>query len=70
MKELEKMIDDMGRNISKDIYTAVRRATSHLSKNSDGAGSPMASDGFKGMTEDIKAAIISKADKTEVETLA
>ena len=32
IKELEKTIDVMGRNISKDIYAAVRRATSHLSK--------------------------------------
>lgn len=69
MKELERMIDEMGKNISKDIYTAVRRATSHLSKNSEGgAGSPMATS-EKGMTEDIKAAILSKADKTDIETL-
>jgi uncharacterized protein Yka (UPF0111/DUF47 family) len=32
ISELEKTIDVMGRNITKDIYAAVRRATSHLSK--------------------------------------
>ncbi len=29
---VEKMIDDMGRNISKDIYAAVRKATSNVTK--------------------------------------
>jgi hypothetical protein len=29
---VENMLDDMGRNISKDIYAAVRRATSNVVK--------------------------------------
>ncbi len=32
LDEVERSIDVMGRNVSKDIYSAVRRATSHLVK--------------------------------------
>lgn len=34
---VETMIDDMGRNISKDIYAAVRKATSNVTKGGGGA---------------------------------
>jgi|LauGreDrversion4_2_1035121.scaffolds.fasta_scaffold562625_1 hypothetical protein len=33
---VENMLDDMGRNISRDIYAAVRRATSNVVKGEGG----------------------------------
>jgi hypothetical protein len=33
---VENMLDDMGRNISKDIYAAVRKATSNVVKGPGG----------------------------------
>lgn len=65
--ELEKMIDVMGRNVSKDIYSAVRRATSHLVKG-DGAGGASLSQG--GFGEEAKFLLNSKADKADVESLS
>jgi hypothetical protein len=37
--EVEDLIDTLGKSISTDLYTAVRRATHHLQKNSTGDGS-------------------------------
>ena len=68
VREVEKMIDVMGRNISKDIYSAVRRATSHLTKT-EGNPAAASSNGTGIMSEDFKVAMISKADKSEVEGL-
>ena len=56
----------MGGNISKDIYTAVRRATSNLVKNnkeSEGKGDSVA------MGEEIKIILASKADRSDIDNL-
>lgn len=68
MREVEYMIDTMGRNISKDIYAAVRRATSNLVKKADGNGS-VTGEGSGMISNDMKVAMIAKADKSDVESL-
>lgn len=45
IKEVEETIDILGKNISKDIYQAVRRATGHLSKLQSGMGEGSTKDG-------------------------
>ncbi len=70
------MIDQMGINVSKDIYQAVRKATSHLVKatlNDDSTnpqgGTANASAGLPGMNEEMKTVLNSKADKNDIENL-
>ena len=68
-KELEDMIDSMGRNISKDIYNAVRKATSHLVKTNK-AGSPGGEQEATVLSEELKFVLLGKAEKFEVENLS
>jgi hypothetical protein len=61
----------MGKNISKDIYSAVKRATANISK---GPGEPgniaeFGAVGSFGGGEDFRSLIISKADKFELENM-
>lgn len=63
-QELEKMIDQMGINVSKDIYVAVRKATSHLVKasmndenNPQGTGASGGGGGGSLMSEEMKTVL-------------
>lgn len=61
----------MGKNISKDIYSAVKRATANISKGPN-VGDPnnIAEFGTPGSGgEDLRSIIISKADKFEIENM-
>lgn len=63
----------MGKNISKDIYSAVKRATANISKNPN-VGDPsniaeFGTAGGSGGGEDLRSLIISKADKFEIENI-
>jgi hypothetical protein len=75
---VENMLDDMGRNISKDIYAAVRRATSNVVKGEGGGVRAShqtnmevlpAAEGVPA-SENVKHLIGLKADQTEVEKLS
>jgi len=81
---VENMLDDMGRNISKDIYAAVRRATSNVVKgdvrrSGQGVTSGNAATGSETVlgeagrdgppSEHIRHLIALKADQTELEKL-
>jgi hypothetical protein len=68
LDEVERSIDVMGRNVSKDIYSAVRRATSHLVKQAAEKDGP--NGGGSGiMSEEMKMIMGRKADKNEIEGL-
>lgn len=79
---VENMLDDMGRNISKDIYAAVRRATSNVVKGdvrgpgqrvsagnaATGSETVLGEAGRDGPpNEHIRHLIGLKADQTELE---
>ena len=72
-REIEKSIDMMGKNISKDIYSAVRKATANMkAQNNTGGGDNIAEFGPEGNrnTDDLKSILLTKADKFELETLS
>lgn len=54
------MIDVLGENISKDIYTSVKKATAHFKNNAVSEGTE----------EMIKKAIEIKADKSDITRIA
>lgn len=58
--EINNLIDSLGQQITKDIFTAVKRATSHLKQSAvtqgEGAGVGIAS-------EELRTLIASKADQ-------
>lgn len=56
------MIDILGKQISKDIYTAVKKATMHFQKQ-DATTSGIAD--FSLENEELKQLIFSKVDRTE-----
>lgn len=70
-RETERSIDMMGKNISKDIYSAVKRATANISKGPGDPGniSEFGALGSIGGGEDFRSLIISKADKFELENM-
>ena len=56
------MIDSLGQQITKDIFTAVKRATSHLKQSSVSAGEGALALGGSIMSEELKVIVASKAD--------
>eukprot|EP00347_Sterkiella_histriomuscorum_P010846 403374700 len=72
IQEVEEMIDILGKNISKDIYAAVRRATLHLSKNTSmqigGNGGDLENQtgNYSIANEEMKSIIASKVDRQEL----
>ena len=59
---LEEMIDLLGQSISKDIYSAVRKATMHLTKNSDSPGKGIESN----IMEEVFGLVARKVDRQEL----
>lgn len=59
----------MGKNISKDIYSAVKRATTNMAKSPNAGDSNIAEFGLQPANDDFRSLLISKADKFEVENL-
>ena len=57
------MIDSLGQQITKDIFTAVKRATSHLKQNAVTAGDGSPVMGGSIMSEELKVIVASKADQ-------
>lgn len=70
-REIERGIDMMGKNISKDIYSAVKRATANITKSPNvGDSNNIAEFGTLGSGgEDLRSMIISKAEKFELENM-
>eukprot|EP00347_Sterkiella_histriomuscorum_P005859 403355004 len=64
IKHIEEMIDILGKQISKDIYTAVRRATLHLTKQVDGQGQSGGDSGI--LSETFQKQLQNKADRAEL----
>ena len=62
----------MGKNISKDIYSAVKRATANISKGTI-PGDNIAEFGQDGQRrefgEDLRSIILGKADKFDMESM-
>lgn len=75
--EMQVAMDILGKQITKDIFTAVKKATSHLQKNSpymkDGEGAAMLEQVSGGASsqqvEEIKALVKSKADQQDLASL-
>ncbi|CDW86627.1 UNKNOWN [Stylonychia lemnae] len=66
IKEVEDMIDILGKNVSKDIYAAVRRATQHLSKNQTMGSSPRQNGNDElGFSEEARNILQNKVDRQE-----
>ena len=68
LETLQEMIDLLGKNITKDIFSAVKKATSHLGK-----GPSLGGGGGSGVTEEIiqvadelKKLVSSKAEKQQI----
>jgi hypothetical protein len=57
------LIDSLGQQITKDIFTAVKRATSHLKQNAVTAGDGSPVMGGSIMSEELKVIVASKADQ-------
>ncbi|CDW89243.1 UNKNOWN [Stylonychia lemnae] len=67
IKNIEEMIDILGKQISKDIYQAVRRATHHLTKQTDGQTN--ITDNSSSF-EEIKQQMNIKVDRQELQDIA
>ena len=61
--EINHLIDSLGQQITKDIFTAVKRATSHLKQNAVTAGEGAPALGGTIMSEELKVIVASKADQ-------
>ena len=64
LDKLDHYLDELGLKLTNDIYTAIRKATSHLKSKSDG------NNAFSISEDELRKAIDSKADKQELQDLA
>ena len=57
----------LGRQITKDIFSAVKKATAHLKATGDGSGGPTSGNAVGVIGEDFKQIVNEKADRRELE---
>jgi len=59
----------LGRQISKDIFSAVKKATAHLKASGDGSGAATSGNAIGIIGEDFKQIVNEKADRRELEEM-